>query len=379
MRGSGSSHYDVVIIGGGFTGSALASQLLRAATSPISIAIVERSSQRARGIAYSTSFEHHLLNVPAGKMSVFPDDPDHFYRWAKANYDSKLEPGSFAPRRVYGQYLEATLKEVHATSMAKLQWIQDEVHAISASNPNVESAPEIRLASGRTLSADQVALALGNFRPSDPRLPGKRDDARRYFPFAWDNSALEDLPARGDILLVGSGLTCVDMALALRARRFTGAIHVLSRRGLLPRRHRAAATWPAFWNANSPRTVTGLVRLIRQQVRAAHNQGIDWRAVVDSLRPFVSKIWASLPLDEKRRFLRHARPYWEVHRHRVAPEIGDFLGAEIADHHMQTHAGHIIKYDEKPDHVSVTYSDRIHGKEARLRVHRVVNCTGPRN
>ncbi len=377
MLESSGSHYDVVIIGGGFTGTALATQLLRSATSPISIAIVERSSLRARGIAYSTSLEHHLLNVPAGKMSVFPDDADHFYRWAKANYDSKLEAGTFAPRRVYGQYLEATLKETQADSVAKLHWIRDEAHAISASDPNVESASEIQLASGPILSADYVALALGNFRPSDPRLPGKNDDARRYFPFAWDDSALEDLPTKGDILLVGSGLTCVDTALSLRARRFTGAIHILSRRGLLPRRHRAAATWPAFWNANSPRTVTGLVRLIRQQVRAAHDQGVDWRAVVDSLRPFISKIWASLPLHEKRRFLRHARPYWEVHRHRVAPEIGDFLGAEIADHHMQTHAGHIIKYDEKADHVIVTYSDRIHGKEARLRVHRVVNCTGP--
>lgn len=165
----------------------------------------------------------------------------------------------------------------------------------------------------------------------------------------------------------------------LRSHRFAGAIHVLSRRGLLPRRHRAAKQWPVFWNVRSSRGVLEWLRLIRQQVREAQKQGVDWRAVVDSLRPHTATIWASLPIAEKRRFLRHVRPYWEVHRHRVAPEIGDFLGGQIADHDIQAHAGRITRYDENPDYVEVTYIERASGKEAKLRVGLVVNCTGPEN
>jgi uncharacterized NAD(P)/FAD-binding protein YdhS len=373
MKSFNAPHYDVVIIGGGFSGSVLAAQLLRRAQSAISVAVVERSSTTARGIAYSTRVEAHLLNVPAGKMSAFPDDTEHFLRWAKTNYDAETEAADFVPRRVYGQYIEAVLRDAQQSSLGQLYWIKDEATAVT----RLEDSAMVHLASGLTFTANQVVLALGNFRPSDPSLPGKTDDSRRYVPFAWDESAISRAVPSGDVLLVGSGLTCVDIAIILRSHRFAGAIHVISRRGLSPRRHRAAKPWPPFWNSYSPRTVLGLLRLVRQQVRAAQKIGTDWRAVIDSLRPFTAEIWASLPLDEKRRFLRHARPYWEVHRHRVAPEIGDFLGGQIADHDIQAHAGHITQYQETPEYVEVTYLDRISGKENKLRVGLVVNCTGP--
>ncbi len=369
------THYDVVIVGGGFSGSILAAQLLRKTQGAISLAVVERSPRRSRGVAYSTRVEAHLLNVPAGKMSAFPDDAEHFLRWAQKHYDADVEGGSFVPRRVYGEYIEATLREAQGASNGRLEWIHDEVVAVTRKG----NEAELSLADGRKLIADRVVLALGNFRPSDPSLPGKSENSTRYIPFAWDESAISEAAPKGDVLLVGSGLTCVDVAIMLRSHRFAGAIHVLSRRGLLPRRHRATKPWPGFWNARSPRTVLGLLRLIRQQVRMAHKQGVDWRAVVDSLRPFTAEIWASLPMAEKRRFLRHARPYWEVHRHRVAPEIGDFLGGQIADHDIQAHAGRITRYDEKDDCVEVTYHDRLSGREAKVRVGFVVNCTGPEN
>ena len=369
------TQYDVVIVGGGFSGSVLAAQLLRKAQDAVSVAVVERSPRRGRGIAYSTRVEAHLLNVPAGKMSAFPDDAEHFLRWAQKNYDANVEAGSFVPRRVYGEYIEATLGEAQAASKGRLEWIQAEVVAVTRKG----NEAELSLADGRKLVGDRVVLALGNFRPSDPALPGKTESSKRYIPFAWDEAAITEATPKGDVLLVGSGLTCVDVAIMLRSRRFAGAIHVLSRRGLLPRRHRATKPWPVFWNARSPRTVLGLLRLIRQQVRAAHKQGVDWRGVVDSLRPFTAEIWASLPMAEKRRFLRHARPYWEVHRHRVAPEIGDFLGGQIADHDIQAHAGRIVHYEENADGVEVTYHDRLAGRDAKLRVGLVVNCTGPEN
>src|SRR5208283_4105244 len=172
-------------------------------------------------------------------------------------------------------------------------------------------------------------------------------------------------------------LTSVDLVMALRGREFRGTIHIISRRGLLPQPHKSAAPWPPFWNESAPRTARGLTRLVRDQVRVAAMQGVDWRAVIDSLRPFTQRIWRLLPLSEKRRFLRHVRPYWEVHRHRVAPEIGGLIGNQLLNGQLQIHSGRITRYSEDADGVAVTYRDRDTGKKRRLRVARVINCTGP--
>jgi uncharacterized NAD(P)/FAD-binding protein YdhS len=169
----------------------------------------------------------------------------------------------------------------------------------------------------------------------------------------------------------------VDVAIALRARGFRGTIHLLSRRGLLPQNHKATAIWTPFWDENSPRTVRGLLRLIRAHVEVAENSGSGWRAVIDSLRPFTQAIWRALPGAERRRFLRHVRPYWEVHRHRVAPEIGVPLATQIQNGQVETHAGRITAYSEDVDGVGVTYCDRSTGEIKSLRVARVINCTGP--
>ena len=169
----------------------------------------------------------------------------------------------------------------------------------------------------------------------------------------------------------------MDIAIALRQTGFTGTVHILSRRGLLPQSHRATAPWPPFWNETSPRTVRGILRLIRTQVEAAERMGSDWRAVIDSLRPFTQEIWRSLSHQERRRFLRHVRPYWEVHRHRIATEIAFSLAAQMETGQIATHAGRIAEYREDADAVDVTYRDRESGRLKRLRVDRVINCTGP--
>jgi uncharacterized NAD(P)/FAD-binding protein YdhS len=169
----------------------------------------------------------------------------------------------------------------------------------------------------------------------------------------------------------------MDVAITLRGRGFRGTIHILSRRGLLPQTHKAAAPWPPFWAERSPRTVRGLLRLIRKEVEAAEKAGSGWRAVIDSLRPFTQEIWRSLSFKERRRFLRHVRPYWDVHRHRIAPAIGARIASQIQDGQIEIHAGRIQAYAEDIDGVEVTYRDRESGQLERLRVDRVINCTGP--
>ena len=379
--GKGTSHFTLAIVGGGFAGAMVAAQMLRQSSGDAAFVLVERGARVGKGVAYGTPCLQHLLNVPAKNMSAFPDDPEHFLRWAQLNHDSGVQPCDFLPRQVYGQYIAFVLQQEIELHPARLERVQDEAVSVARTG----GVTEIHLRSGQTLIADKVVLALGNFPPGDPRLPGKTQHSQRYVSDPWAPGALGDVSRdqeqeqeKGqDILLVGSGLTSVDVAIALRARGFSGTIHLLSRRGLLPQTHKATAIWPPFWDENSPGTVRGLLRLIRTQVEAAEKQGSGWRAVIDSLRPFSAAIWRSLPRQERRRFLRHVRPYWEVHRHRVAPEIGGPLAAQIQNGQVETHAGRVKAYTEDADGVDVAYRDRMTGELKSSRVARVINCTGP--
>lgn len=382
------SQFTIAIIGGGFTGVAVAAQVLRKSGGAVSVVLIEKGAQIGRGVAYGTQCEEHLLNVRAKNMSAFPDDPEHFLRWARSNYDPTVTPDDFLPRLVYGQYAGFVLRhEVHLHP-GQFDRVEDEAVAIEQAGDTAE----IHLRSGKRVSANKVVLALGNFPPGDPRFPGKTAQSQRYIANPYiansslansyiSNSEATSTPQSGtaeeSVLLVGSGLTGVDVVIALRKQGFRGTIHISSRRGLLPHTHKVVSTWPPFWNKTSPRTARALMRLIRTQVEAAENLGSDWRAVIDSLRPFTQEIWRSLAQPEQRRFLRHLRPYWDVHRHRIAPEIGAMLAAELMSGHIQIHAGRITAYAEDHGGVDVTFGDRKTGKLVQLRVGRVVNCTGP--
>jgi uncharacterized NAD(P)/FAD-binding protein YdhS len=371
----GISRFTVVIVGGGFAGAMVAAQMLRNSSAGVSVVLVERGARVGTGVAYGTPCSQHLLNVRAKNMSAFPDDPEHFLRWARLNHDIGVRPDAFLPRQVYGRYIAFVLQREIDLHPARFERVQDEAVSVA----RVGRVTEIHLRSGQTLFADKVVLAFGNFPPGDPRLPGKTPHSQRYVSDPWAPGAVRDVSNGQDqsILLVGSGLTSVDVTIALRATGFGGTIHLLSRRGLLPQSHKATAIWTPFWDENSPKTVRGLLRLVRTQVEAAERRGSNWRAVMDSLRPFAAAIWQSLSRQERRRFLRHVRPYWEVHRHRVAQEIGVPLATQIQNGQIETHAGRVEAYSEDADGVDVTYRDRKTGELKQLRVTQVINCTGP--
>jgi uncharacterized NAD(P)/FAD-binding protein YdhS len=374
------SRVTVAIIGGGFSGAILAAQLLRHSHSSLSVAVVEKTSSVGRGLAYGTDCRSLLLNVRARNMSAFPDDPHHFLRWAQSNYDPATGPGSFLPRAVYGQYLQAVLNEAaQSAGKPRLKWIRNEAHALS---PTPDGATEVHLRGGRRLLASRVVLALGNPPPGDPLASCDIGNSPRYFRDPWSADTLEGVGGLGNLLLVGSGLTSVDLVVQLRLRGFQGTIHVVSRHGLLPQPHKATDACPPFWNESSPKSIRGLLSLVRRQVRQAEQQGIEWQSVFDSLRPLVARIWQSLPDPERRRFLRHVRPYWEVHRHRAAPQIAQSIAEQISAGQIKVHAGRIIdeaKTDYAEDHhrVKVTYREQKSGTAKSLEVDRVINCTGP--
>lgn len=367
------SQFPIAIVGGGFTGALVAAQLLRKSRGTVSVVLIEKGARLGFGVAYGTQCKEHLLNVPAKNMSACPDDPEHFLRWARSNYDSGAQPDDFLPRLVYGQYADSLLREEIERHPGQFERVEDEVVSVDRAG----NRAQVNLRSGRTLLADKVVLALGHFPPGDLRFPGKPAQSRHYVANPWTNRAIGDLASNQSVLLVGSGLTSVDVVLSLRKHGFRGTIHIVSRRGLLPQVHKAISPWPSFLDEKSPKTARALLRLIRAQVEAAERLGGDWRSVIDSLRPFTQDIWRSLPRPDQQRFLRHLRPYWDVHRHRIASEIGTLLAAETMTGRIQTHKGRITKYLEDIDGVDVTYRERKTGEPKRLYVNRVINCTGP--
>jgi uncharacterized NAD(P)/FAD-binding protein YdhS len=365
--------FTVAILGGGFTGAVLAIQLLRRGSAGLRVVVVERQSPPGRGVAYSTPYNWHLLNVPAGKMSMFADDPGHFVRWARRSHDPMVREEDYLPRRVYGQYVESTLCEAQNAGAAQLEWIAGE--ALSAEP--AEDGVQVELRSGRRVAADVAVLAVGNLRPSDPSLPGLPIDHPRYIRYAWSASAMDGVERERDVVLVGSGLTAVDTVMSLRAHGFKGTVHLVSRRGLLPHPQAAASAEPWRFEGTMPRTARGLVRLVRRQMQLSLEQGRDWRSVIDGLRPFTAQVWQRLPPGERKRFLRHVRAHWEVVRHRIPPPVAKLLGYQLTEGKVRVYAGWVVRCEQQGERLELRIRERRSGQETVLAADRIVNCTGP--
>jgi uncharacterized NAD(P)/FAD-binding protein YdhS len=319
-----------------------------------------------RGLAYGAAHPSHVLNVRASNMSAFPDDPDHFVRWLESR-GVESPRTAFIPRVTYGEYLRELLAEALARAGDRLTLIREEVCDLE---PDAEGVT-LKLAKGE-LRADAAVLAVGNLPPHDP--PGLDPEilsAERYKRDPWDKTVPEGLSDDDTALLIGTGLTMVDVVLLLDARGFRGRIVAISRRGLLPREHASGGDWNKI--AERPATVaSGLLRVVRERTEA-----IGWRNAVDELRPFTQGMWGNASEDERARFLRHLRPWWDVHRHRLAPEVFARLDAIRARGQLEIYAGRTRRFEEKPEGIELTWCRR--GAEAAetLLASRVINCTGP--
>ena len=360
----------------------VAVNLLRKATEKVGIALIERSGSFARGLAYGTTDRAHLLNVPAGKMGAFPDDHEHFYRWARDNPEelkrhgiNEVQPSSFLPRVLYGKYLTDLLDQT-SHGHSSLHRIAGEAIDVA---PLANSRFRVKLRNGKSLIAQNVVLALGNFPPGDPKLRDQRfHRVDRYLESPWSEETRKKLAEAGDVLILGSGLTGLDLLLSLAPLKHQGVIHVLSRRGLFPRPHRLVNGYPTFFDKESlPRTARQACQAVRTHIERANESGIDWRAVIDSMRPYSQLIWKQWPTEERKRFLRHLKAFWEPHRHRAAPEVLELKSQLEKEGRLLCHRGRIFSISLETEFLSVRFRDSKTHKEKELRVDYVVNCTGP--
>lgn len=359
--------FDVAIVGGGASGTLLAIQLLRRAPSGWRLLLVDRAGDFARGIAYRTQDESHVLNVPAARMSALPDEEGHFLAWLR-----KREPGAgpdtYALRRLYGDYLSELLLETeHAATTVTLERLQAEVRELE----DVKAGVRLHFVSGPSVTAHRVVLALGN--PPPQALPVPRAAAARVWQSPWPLETAWP-PRRASVLLVGAGLTSIDWVLALSARGHRGPLHVLSRHGLLPNAHLEASV-PPLEMAHLP---LGRVRpLVRALRTAATRSPGDWRAAVDGLRPHAQEVWRAFSEAERHRFGRHLRTRWEVLRHRVAPVVAARVASLRASGQLQVHAGRLLGIAQRGTRLEVRFRPRGKARAGRLEVDLVVNCTGP--
>jgi len=376
----------VAIIGGGFSGSMTAAQVLRKAHSAginARVVLVERRGAVGEGVAYGTRESVHLLNVPADRMSAWPDRPDDLLRWASARRRD-VRGNEFLPRQWYGEYVRETLLNTakDVSPICDLSVKLDEARRI-ARRP--EGGWLVHLERGTSIRADAVVLAIGHRPPDDP-IGEKWEGVRtRYITDPWRQYAMNVIAPHESVVILGTGLTAVDAVMSLSHKGRTAPITLLSRRGLLPQAH-----------AQAPLTTVDISPIVAEQLAAPHGvnalklskavrkaareqaaRGVNWRSVVDGLRPHTAALWQGMSLHERRRFLRYLRPFWEVHRHRMALGIAEQFGEMRDCDLVRFLAGRIksVKGDAKGAHLIV---DARSGQGlVKLDADWVVNCTGP--
>jgi uncharacterized NAD(P)/FAD-binding protein YdhS len=361
----------VLVIGGGLSGAAVAYALLAQARRPLEITVVGRSPL-GEGAAYGSPHPLHLLNVRSRGMSLVDGDDTHFVRWLSGRDGTSPDPEGFVPRRVYADYVRDTLAEVERSSAARLERILGTVVDLEIS----AEGPRIALDQGGTRSGDRVVLALGHPPPNHPvagALP--LYESPRYVRDPWSPGALEGLDPDAALLVIGTNLTMYDLAMALDGGGHRGAIHAISRHGLLSLAHGPAPAMGAPWNgASPPVSPREALRALRGEARV---EPAAWRGIVDSIRAQTPALWSSWPEAERRRFLRHARPYWDVHRHRAAPVIRERIDRMQEDGRLRVAAARLISLELRPDRVVATIAPRGGRAPVTLAVTRVINATGP--
>ncbi len=368
----------VVILGGGWCGAALAIHLLRSRDPDLRITLVEAGPVVGRGVAFGTPDGEHLLNVPAGKMSLDPNNPGDCLSFARARI-SGVHGHALLTRRLYGDYVQTRLAQAVTQSPSRLRLARASATRVDRLTPTATGWRwRVTLSDGRLLAADEVVLATGH---GPARLPEVLEPFRHHPRLILRPDAPGALDAIGPderLLLVGTGLTAVDTVLSLRSKGLNRPLTAVSRNGWWPRPHLETVGWTGpmidLDTESAPRTAEGLARWLRQEVDRAWTQGIPWQAVLGAVRPFVSVLWARLPDAERGLFLTLHRSAWEVHRHRVPRATHQRLRDYADEGWLQTLSGGIGAVEARPDGFTVS----LPGRDGALptRFDRVVACMG---
>ncbi|OJY63799.1 FAD/NAD(P)-binding protein [Rhizobium sp. 60-20] len=364
--------YDAVVVGSGFSAISTVCNLVELLPETASVAIVGDDPGFGRGTAYRTELYLHRLNVPAGRMSLFPDRPNAFVEWLR-EHKRPLDAGDFASRQDYGLYIRDSLAALlrNRKGRCRVDFIKAKA---TGCVERYGSALGFQLDNGNEIAGRNVVLCLGVGNAQLPFDLSALSAAARSHVIAnpWRLSWLRRVGKSDTVCILGSGLTMIDQALALSAHGFTGKIIVLSRRGLVPLNHISHPKPMVEIDVGAlPTRMSELLYVLRRESRDAG----DWRRVMDGLRPKTQALWSRLPEAERRRFLRHALPWWSIHRHRVAPDVFRRFESMVQSGQLSVRAGYLRDVEEA-EGLTLRYRPRGQSIIASIRADWIVNCTG---
>lgn len=371
----------IAIVGGGFSGTLTAANLLRQSHAEATrLILVERSASIGRGVAYAERDFPYLLNVPAGRMSANSRAPLEFLHFVQRRIPGATAE-DFLPRALYGEYLQEMLlaAQLNAPSNIRLETWQGQVTNIRRLERHLPL--QVELEDGRRITADDVVLACGNPPPSTLPAFASLVGHPAYVSNPWAQE-LRFAPHES-VLLIGTGLTMADVVNAAASR--TAAIpqlHAISRHGLVPPRQTPFRPEAFRGDGNAllfaaSRSLRGLVAAVRLLAREAERCGGDWREAVTFVRHMAPTLWTRMPQNDRRRFLRHLRAQWDVHRHRLPAAVLQRIDGLRSQRRLHVHAGRIEQAQERAGRIDVTWRPRGATQSRTLSVDKVVNCTGP--
>lgn len=371
----------IAIVGGGTTGALLAIHLARLAdkNTPIKVVVFEPRDRLGAGLAYSTGEPTHRINVPAGRMTAYPDDPESFVRFATEQGILAADPDAIAPnglpylrRSVFGDYLAAEIApylragtvEHRKTCVTKIE--------------KLPSGWRLHGQDGDVLNAQATVLAVTHPAPSVPPAFAAVRNHPKFIADTTAENALQAIETNDRILIIGNGLTSADVVATLTAKGHQGPILSVSRRGLRSRGHPKTLQDPyGDFRENPSLRASELLRRVRATVREAERQGVAWQAVIDAVRAQGQKIWQALPVSERKRLALHVRPFWDAHRFRTAPQVEQALDKAILAGQLTLRAGSVQHAELAEQGFAVSFREKGKHDPVALNIDAVIVTTGP--
>jgi uncharacterized NAD(P)/FAD-binding protein YdhS len=365
----------IAVIGAGLSGTLLIINLLKRNNQhKVHVRWIDREDENHLGPAYSTD-EDYLLNVPAEKMGAFAEDPGHFLKWVWSKNITAKE-GDYLPRKLYRRYILEILEEAKKPNgNIILKRILGEATDIKTG----DGKATVFVKGYGDFQTDKIVLALGNPPPKHPvtdDLAYLKD--KRYVQVPWKADVFDNLSEGDNVVFVGTGQTMVDLAVGLFRKNHKGRLTAISRHGILPMSQKKCQPYPSFYNElERLSTISAVTRVIRKHIRIAEGNGLDPRAVIDSLRPDTISIWKNFPVEERKRFLRHLFRYWEIIRSRIPPRSEEIINELRSSGRLKIIAGRITGIKPSGNSLRVNYNELHTAGEKTEEAELVINCMGP--